>query len=425
MPIEIIETTLSNGVRMAIKPSSYSRQIQLVFGFTAGSRHECETTNGTAHFLEHMSFEGTDKFSRYDIGRFFQDRAIRFSAYTSPYATAYELEGHADDFLMMCENMNHVIFESTLSDCCIKTESKVILEEIQGIRNDFTEFPRELINYAAYHNTNLGRPIMGSKANVSGMTRDQLLSFRNQRYVGKNLIITATGGINPDETIRILEGYAGQITSGERASYDPVPYKGGTVLYQVPVEQMSLVLAYEASRAFEPENEAEWLVSDLLGGLSSSLLFQELRQKRGLSYSVGTSIKDGSDFGRLNIYFKTRGDQADMALEVVRAELEKLIDFISDDELKKLKVSYNKKNAMKGVSSYFSSKDIFNSIVQFGRFIPEEDRHKYLNFLSVRDLKAAVGRMLSSPLSLAAMGPTEKLQNFGGFKIAEPMAPPF
>ncbi|MCY3674045.1 MAG: pitrilysin family protein, partial [Rhodobacteraceae bacterium] len=279
-------TTLSNGFRVATDHMPGLRSSALSIYVLAGSRNEREDQNGIAHFLEHMAFKGTKSRTAIQIAQSIEDVGGFINAYTSMDRTAYFIRVLEEDVSFGIELLSDILLNSVYSPGEIEKERNVILNEIR----QYKDYPEDVIfeglQKTIYPHQPLGRPILGSSELVGTYQRNNLVEFVNQFYSPQNMILAAAGAVDHDAIVVIAEQYFGHLEMLPTEDFVQCNYQNGEYREEKDIEQVQFVLACESPPIDHDLEAATNIYTRVLGGGSSSRLFVEAREKRGLCYSI-------------------------------------------------------------------------------------------------------------------------------------------
>ena len=309
--------TLPNGARLLTEYIPGARSAALGFFVGAGSRHERATENGAAHFIEHLSFKGTDQRSAADLAREIDAIGGQVNAYTTKESTCYYarcLDRHLDRASdLLCD----MLFHSRFAQEDVELERGVILEEIGMYEDTPEDLCADRLSMAVYKGRPLGRPILGRASTLNEMTGESLRQWQTEHYCPSSIVVALAGRFEERHITALRERLAALPASTPNRVRDAVYHPAVTVRRKA-IEQNHLILAYPGLSYRDDKRYALLLLNSILGGGCSSRLFQELREKRGLCYTVYSYVADHADTGLLGIYTATGGEQEAQALEAVR-----------------------------------------------------------------------------------------------------------
>ena len=310
--------TLSNGARLLTEYIPGARSAALGFFVGAGSRHERATENGAAHFIEHLSFKGTDRRSAADLAREIDAIGGQVNAYTTKESTCYYarcLDRHLDRASdLLCD----MLFHSRFAQEDVELERSVILEEIGMYEDAPEDLCADRLSMAVYKGRPLGRPILGRSSTLNEMTGESLRQWQAAHYCPGSIVVALAGRFEERHITALRERLAALPASTPRRMRDAVYHPAVTVRRKA-IEQNHLILAYPGLSYRDDQRYALLLLNSILGGGCSSRLFQELREKRGLCYSVYTYGAGHAETGLFAVYTALSQETETQALETICA----------------------------------------------------------------------------------------------------------
>ena len=329
--------TLPNGARILTEEMPGVRSAALGFFAGAGSRHEDPADNGCAHFVEHMLFKGTHRRSATELARDMDAIGGQFNAYTTKEHTCFHgrtLDTHLDQSLDILSDM---LFHSKFAQEDIETERGVILEEISMYEDVPDDLVSERLSAAVYKGTPLARPVLGTQATLSAVTGESLSAWQKAHYRPGDLVVSLAGSFTQGQVDHLIDCLS-QLEPGPANKTQPAAYRPAVTARTKAIEQNHLILAYQGLSYLDKRRPQLLLLNSMLGGGCSSRLFQEVREKRGLCYSVYSYASDSEDTGFLGIYTGTNKEQEDQALETIRNVIEDFAEHgPTEDELHRTK----------------------------------------------------------------------------------------
>lgn len=341
---------LPNGVRIVSEQVAGVRSACIGVWVGTGSRHEKASEAGSAHFIEHMLFKGTQTRSAIDIAR--QTDAIggQINAFTTKECTCYYarvLDHHVEEVVdILCD----MLYQSRFDDADVETERGVILEEIGMYRDAPDDLCSERLTSAVYGNSSLARPILGKASTLKNITGENLKDYQAKHYVPQDTVVSVSGSFTP-AVIDYIKAQFGTLEEKKGGSYRPAEYHKSVVTKRKSIEQNHLILAFPGESFLSPRRFSMQLLSFILGGGMSSRLFQELREKHGLCYSVYSYGAGHADIGMFSIYTALNREMEDKALKTIHQVVS---DFVekgpSNEELDRAR-EQSKANVLMGLES--------------------------------------------------------------------------
>lgn len=330
-------TELDSGVRVVTETLPSVRSIALGFWVRTGSRNETAEQAGISHFLEHLLFKGTDRFSSVEIDEIFDGMGAEINAGTGKETTSVYsrfLDQHLDRAFDVMADM---VLRPTYPD--IDSERQVVIEEIAMYEDEPSDKVHDELSGAVFGNHPLGRPVIGSADVVSSVPVPDIAAYRDRRYNAANLVVAAAGNIDHDRLVSLFEDAQGDLTQGENGQVDPpAAIEPRMRFHEKETEQYHLCVGAPGLSRHDDRRFALRVLDTVLGGSSSSRLFQEVREKRGLAYSVFSYQSHYVDSGQTAIYLGTRPENVAEAFEIIGRELDRIrTEPVSPEELLRAK----------------------------------------------------------------------------------------
>jgi len=321
----IRRAVLANGVRLATERMPHVRSVAIGIWLTRGSRHEPPESMGIAHFVEHMLFKGTPTRSAEEIAQQVDSIGGQIDAFTSKEYAGYYLKVLDEHLPLAVEILADLIGNPLMAADDIEKEKKVILEEIKMVEDTPDDLVHEIFAEGFWSGHPLGRPILGTPASVNALSRDTITKYFTNTYVAANFVVVAVGNLEHDRVQSLLEGALAHIPhSGPDAVHTPPVVASTIQIRKKELEQSHVVFGMPALPQHHPERYAGYALNTTLGGSMSSRLFQNVREKRGLAYSVFSGLSSYQDAGALSIYAGCGNDSVAELIDVVVAELRQM-----------------------------------------------------------------------------------------------------
>ena len=405
-------TTLPNGLRVATVAMPSVQTASVGVWIDAGARHERAEVNGVAHMLEHMAFKGTERRSARIIAEEIENVGGQLNAYTSRENTAYYARVLAEDLPLAADILADILQHSTFEPEELERERGVILQEIGQTLDTPDDLIFDLFQETAFPDQSLGRSILGPADTVRGMSRDQLTGYMAEHYAPERMILAAAGKVEHDRLVDLGAELFQKLPASSSAGKEVEAgcYARGDLRKRRDLEQVHLILGLPAFSYHDDDFYGLQVLSVMLGGGMSSRLFQEVREKRGLAYSVFSFAACYRDTGVFGIYAGTGEEQTAELVPVLCDELTALMNDASEEELARARAQL-KASMMMGLESCFAqSEDIARQLLIFGRRIPQEETIAEIDAVD-QDAIRRVGQRLieGSRPSLAAIGPIGRL----------------
>lgn len=332
----ITTTTLDNGVRIVTQNIGYMHTVTTGIWVANGTRHEASENNGVAHFIEHMLFKGTKRRSAHQISREIDSMGGILNAFTGHEYVCYYAKVLAKFLPRAADLLADIFLNSTFPDDEIERERGVILQEIKMRDDAPEEFIHDRFHQNFWRGQMLGMPVLGSEQTITNLSRAAILSHKASRYRPRDIIVAAAGNVHHDELVAILAPLFSDLSSQwQPQSGDAFsPADKNVNLIEREMEQTLVCLGTRSLRYDHQDRYALFLMTTILGGGMSSRLFQEIREKRGLAYSVYSYIISHADSGALVVYAGTEKGHCLEVLEIAQREMSRLVEEeVPQDEL--------------------------------------------------------------------------------------------
>lgn len=410
-------TTLDNGLNIITDEMPSVETASAGVWVEAGARNETPKLNGVSHMLEHMTFKGTKKRSAQAFAEEIEDVGGHINAYTSRESTAYYAKVLKEDLGLAVDMVSDLVLNATLDSEELERERGVILQEINQAQDTPDDVIFDLFQDACFPNQPLGRPVLGTFDGISNMPRGDVLDFMKGHYCPDAMVMAAAGNFEHD---RLVDMAAREFTHAPTQTSQRVEekarYVGGDIREQRDIEQVQLLMGFEAYNYTDDDFYAASVMSMLFGGGMSSRLFQEVREKRGLAYSVYSFITAYADTGVLGIYAGTGEKEVAELLPVVCDEIGKLTDLVDEKELIRAKAQLKSSVLMSLESTSSRAEQLARQMMIFGRAIPVSEAVAKIEAVDAAAIKRVSDEMFSSPPTLASLGPIGKVEDYDTFK---------
>ncbi|MDX2258431.1 MAG: pitrilysin family protein [Hyphomicrobiaceae bacterium] len=344
-------TTLPNGLRVVTDRQAHLETVALGVWVAAGARHEAPAEHGISHLLEHMAFKGTKRRSARDIAEEIEAIGGELNAATSLETTAYYARVLKGDEGVALDILADILQHSAFDRDELERERDVILQEIAGYEDSPEDVVFDLVQEAAYPAQAIGRTILGTPESVAAVTPADLAGYLARHYAASRMVVGAVGAIEHDAFLASVEEHFASLSDRSRSTGEPAQFAAGAAASQKSFEQGHVVLGFEGLPYGHADAMAMQVMTGLYGGGMSSRLFQEVREKRGLCYSIDASAWGVSDTGMLTVHAATAPKQLDSLIAVIAEETRRLADEgPRDSEVKRAKAQL-KAGLMMGLES--------------------------------------------------------------------------
>lgn len=396
---------LPNGLRVASLAMPGLRTVAVALVADVGARHEAAHENGLAHLFEHMLFKGTASRSARDIAEAIEDVGGQLNAWTSRDGTMFHARVLARDLPLAVDLIADLVCAPRFDPADLALERQVVLSEIGEAADTPEDRVFDLAQALAWPDQPLGRPILGTADTLAGLGVEALAGWRQRHYAAPGLVLVAAGAVDHAALLALAERHLSALPGHAPPAAVPARFGGGVAAERRRSEQAHIVLAFPGPGLHAHDHYAAQLFATALGGGMSSRLFQELREDRGLAYSVSAHHQPHADAGLASIYLATRPAEAKrataLALDVARA----LAATLSPAELERARAQL-KAGLLMGLENCAGMADwLGRTLVAFGRPVPVDEVEAAIDSVSVEAARAAGAAMLSGTVSLASVGP--------------------
>jgi predicted Zn-dependent peptidase len=403
------KTVLKNGVKIISEELDHLKSVSLGIWVNVGSRDEDRSENGISHFIEHMTFKGTRHRSSLQIAKDLDAIGGLSNAFTGKENTCFHARILGKHFGLLSDILSDIFLNSTFDPDDMERERQVILQEISMVEDSPSDNIHELFNGLFWLNHPMGMSTLGTGETVSAIGKENILEYIEKFYVPERIVVAAAGNVDHQSMVANF----GPLF--ESMSYGIKPYpersmlssNAGVSIHFKDMEQVHICLGGEAVSQASDERFACAILNTILGGNMSSLLFQEIREKRGLAYSVYSFVSSYTDSGLLGVYVATDFQNVNPALEAIQAEIKK----ISKGELSDSDLAAAKDHLIDGI--YLASESTDNRMMRiaknefiFERYVGYDELASSLEAVTLDQVVAVAGKVFrGDKVSLATLGP--------------------
>ncbi|KUO66046.1 MAG: zinc protease [Gracilibacter sp. BRH_c7a] len=400
------KVVLPNGVRLLTEEIEHVHSVALGVWVGAGSRNENEGYEGISHFIEHMFFKGTENRTARELAESLEAVGGQLNAFTTKEFTCYFARVLDEDVNLAIDVLSDMFFNSRYDLKEIDKEKNVVIEEIKMYQDSPDELIHDLFSQYVWNNHPLGKPILGVADSINSLTRDKIMQYLDTRYTPDQVVIAVAGKINHDEIVKKLSVFG----DFKRKRFDEVGVEpvGSTFRKALSkdTEQMNLLLGVPGVGQEDKDMYVLHILNNILGGGLSSRLFQEIREQRGLAYSVYSYHSTYVDTGLFAIYAGTSPNKTEEAIKCIIDEMNKLKkESITQDELERTKaqIKGNLYLGLESVSSRMSR--LGKTELSFGRVKTAEEAVEQLEKVTVEDVRRVMERLwVKDKISILTLG---------------------
>jgi predicted Zn-dependent peptidase len=397
-------TTLDSGLRVA-SHAMPGLQTAAVGLFTeVGSRDEPEALNGIAHLFEHMVFKGAGGRSARDLNEAIEEVGGDLNAATERDATSFTASIMAEHLPLAVELISDMILRPHFAETDLEREKDVVFQELAEARDTPSDMVFDQLWSAAYDGQPLGRSILGEEATIGRVAVSDLHAWRDTHYRGEDVAMVAAGKVDHDQLVELAEKFFAALPPGPKAPHEIARFVGGTRIARHPTEQAQLTLAFPGPCDTDPDYYAARLFSDIVGSGASSRLFQQVREDRGLAYSVSSTLHPYADTGLFYVYGATARSQAAAALELIEEIVQDTARTATQRELDRVRTQARAGLLMSLETPWGQAHYVARQLAVHGRLVDPGEVTGRLLAVTLDEVLAAGARMVSGPCARATIG---------------------
>ena len=407
----IFEKKYENGLRLVVKQMQGLMSVTMGILVGTGASAETDAEDGISHFIEHMQFKGTKKRNAFEVSDAFDRLGAQVNAFTGKDLTCYYSKCTADHTAQCFEILSDLFLNSTFPEEEMEREKGVVCEEISMNEDTPEDLCLDLLSRAFYGKENYGRNILGTTENVKSFSLSDILRYKKARYCPENIVISFAGGVDPTTAQALVETWFSALEKGEYEERKPkILTCHQTLVKRKPIEQMHLAIAYPSFPRGDEREDVVSAINAILGGSMSARLFQEVREKRGLAYSVYSYLSPFPEIATQNIYAGVNPSKLEEAYEAIGEVIKDLKENgITNDEFMR------SREQMKA-GMFFSNESSNSQMLLYGKYMLNfnkvfdfEDKLNRLNAMTYQDAQEALSVMFDeSKKAVALVGNTDK-----------------
>jgi predicted Zn-dependent peptidase len=395
-------STLDSGVRVVTEAMPSVRSIALGFWIRTGSRDERHEQAGISHFLEHLLFKGTDRFSSREIDEAFDGIGAEVNAGTGKETTSVYsrfLDGHLERAFDVLQD---IVLRPAYPD--IESERQVVIEEIAMYEDEPQDKVHDVLAEAIFGKHPLGRPIIGRADVISSVPVPDIAAWHDGRYVPGNIVVAAAGNLEHERIVELVESAIGEARTVPPGLVSPDGARPALRFFEKETEQYHLCVGGPGIPRADDRRFALRVLDTILGGSTSSRLFQEVREKRGLAYAVYSYASHYADSGQVAIYVGTRPDNVAQAMDVIGTELRRLHDDgITEEELERARENVKGRTVLSMESTLTRMNRLGSSVLMGVPLMTVDEVLAAFDAVTLEDV-AALARELYAPEGMSAAG---------------------
>ncbi len=406
-------TRLDNGLTVVTDPMDHVATASVGAWVATGSRHERAAVNGVSHCLEHMAFKGTHRRDAQAIAEEIEDVGGFMNAYTSRESTAFYAKVLKEDVPLAVDIIADLINNATLDADELAREREVIVQEIHQADDTPDDVVFDHFQSTAYPDQPVGWPVMGSVEVVrNNLSRDVLADHLRNHYHPGRLVISAAGNVDHDHVVGLAKRHFADRPTATPAPYQPAGYTGGDYREARDLEQVHLILGFQGVGFRDPDFYSASVLSVLLGGGMSSRLFQELREKRGLAYTVHAFAAPFEDDGLFGVYAGTGEREAQELIPVMCDEIAGIADSVTDAEIERARAQFRAGLLMGLESTSNRCEQLARQMMVYGRPVPTDEMVANINAVDRDAVRRVARRLFATRPTLTALGPLGGVEGY-------------
>lgn len=409
------QTTLENGLRVVSHTMDAVETVSVGVFVDAGTRNEPVEINGVAHMLEHMAFKGTKRRSALEIVAEIEGVGGHLNAYTSREHTAYYAKVLKEDTPLAVDILADILQNSTFEPAELDRERSVVLQEIGQAHDTPDDVVFDHFQATAFPDQPMGRPVLGDAERVRGMSRDAIMGYMDQAYGAGSMVLSAAGMIEHDHLVALARHLFCDLPDRRPLGDGAAAYGGGVHLEDRELEQVHLTVGFPGIGMQDPDIYASSVLATLFGGGMSSRLFQEIRERRGLVYSIHSYCSAYTDCGLFGIYAGTGEEEIEELMPVLTDEILRLAASLDEDEVRRARNQLKAGTLMSLESTSSRAEQLGEQMLVFGRPIPVGEIVSRIDAVDVDTVRRVANRIFTGRPSLAAVGPLARMMPYDRF----------
>ena len=405
-------TVLPNGLRVVSEDNPHLESAALGIWVDVGARHETAERNGISHLLEHMAFKGTTRRSARAIAEEIEAVGGHLNAYTSREHTAYYARVLKGDVALGLDILSDILQHSTFDPVELDRERQVIVQEIGQALDTPDDLVFDLLQERAYPDQSLGRSILGTVERIESLPREIVAGHMAEHYRAPAMVLSAAGRVDHDALVAMAaEKFAG-LGPANPAAVEPGAYVGGDLREERDLEQAHVALGFPGVPYGDEDFHAFQVYATVLGGGMSSRLFQEVREVRGLAYSVFAYSTSLADCGMVGVYAGTGADEVGELVPVIAGEMARLAADADEDEVARARAQLKSGILMSLESPSNRIEQLARHVLIHGRVLSTEEMVARIDAVDAARIRRVAERVARSGApTLAALGPVSGLED--------------
>jgi predicted Zn-dependent peptidase len=397
-------TSLSNGLRVATRQMPGVETAAVGLYADAGSRHEAARVNGIAHLFEHMVFKGAGGRTAREISEAIEDVGGELNASTERDATSFTASVLGEHVPLAVELISDMILSPNFAPEDLEREKDVVLQELGEARDTASDIIFDDLWSAAFSDQALGRAVLGEETSIEAVVPADLLAWRDSQYRAGSLYLVAAGRVDHDQLVSLAEARFGNLAPGTIGAPEAGRFTGGNRVGRGPSDQAHLTLGFRGPAQRDKDYFAARFFSDIVGGGMSSRLFQEIREDRGLAYSIYSQLHAHTDAGLFYIYAATARRESNAAVQLIEEVLSGSVESLTDREVERVRTQGRAGLMMSLESPWGQCHYLARQLSVYGRLVEPAEVIAELEAVTIDQVRAAGEKMLAGPRARATIG---------------------
>ena len=398
-------TELPNGLRVVSDTMDQVETVSLGAWVEVGARDEDADINGISHLLEHMAFKGTQRRDAKAIAEEIENVGGHLNAYTTRESTAYYAKFMKEDMPLAVDIIADILQHSVMDSTELSREQDVIVQEINQSFDTPDDVVFDYFQETAFPDQALGRPVLGTADLVRAMTPDTLLGYMGKHYSATGMVFAAAGNLDHQRLVDLAEDAFDSLPEPTNGGHEQARYVGGDSHQTRDLEQAHVLVGLEGMAFDDPDFYAASVMSTVLGGGMSSRLFQEIREKRGMAYSIYAYLQCYTDGGLFGVYAGTDKSQVEELVPLIFAQIKEISGGLLDTEIARARAQIKAGILMSLESTSSRSEQLARQMVVFKKPLSIEDTIAKVEAVDEDAIKRVAERLLASPPTLTTLGP--------------------
>jgi predicted Zn-dependent peptidase len=406
-------TRLENGMRVLTDRMDSVETVSLGVWVAVGTRHEPAAINGVAHLLEHMAFKGTQRRSSLDIASEIEAVGGHVNAYTSREHTAYYAKVLKEHVPLAIDILSDILQNSVFDERELERERTVVLQEIGQAFDAPDDIIFDLFQERAFPDQPMGRPVLGRADIIKRIDRETVASYLHRNYAAPGMLLVAAGNLDHGKVVDLAQSAFAKLPSESAARSEPARYVGGDLRQSRELEQVHILLGMPGFTFSEDDYYAASVVSAAFGGGMSSRLFQEIREKRGLAYSIYSFLHAYSDGGIFGVYAGTGEKEAAELMPTLCEEIRRLGEGLMPAELERARAQLKAGLLMSLEGTTARCEQQATHMLVYGRPLDQAELVQRIDAVDAAAVARVAKRLTSAPPTLTALGPVTRIDEYG------------